>query len=460
MAKNHSVILVEFNELTPSLMTRFMGQGKLPNFQRFYRESQVYITDAGEDPPNLNPWIQWVTVHSGLPFGEHKVFYLDDGHKLEQKCVWDLLSDAQFRVWVCGSMNIRYDVPINGAVLPDPWSAGVAPYPNELHHFYRFIQRNVQEHTNDDVSFDFKDYLSFLTFMATHGLSVSTCFSIVRQLLRERGGRFRWKRTEIMDNLQWDLFSYYYRKIKPHFSTFFINSTAHFQHCYWREMEPSLFKVQPTPEERAERENAILFGYQKLDQLIGRLLELAGDQTTLVFCTALSQQPCLAYEEQGGKRFFRPKHFEDLLALCGVTSVKQVAPVMSEEFQLRFETERDTHEAAERLRALRVGGRSVMLVEPKGCEIYTGCELHDQVPQGSVLTLDGSARSAQFFDIFYEGEGIKSGMHHRDGLLWVRRPDRMHTVHEKKVSLCAITPTVLKIFDVKQPESMREAPLY
>ncbi len=133
---------------------------------------------------------------------------------------------------------------------------------------------------------------------------------------------------------------------------------------------------------------------------------------------------------------------------------------MSEEFQLRFETERDTHEAAERLRALRVGGRSVMLVEPKGCEIYTGCELHDQVPQGSVLTLDGSARSAQFFDIFYEGEGIKSGMHHRDGLLWVRRPDRMHTVHEKKVSLCAIAPTVLKIFDVKQPESMREAPLY
>ena len=56
-----SVILLEFNELCPSLINNFIQQGKLPNFQRFYQESSVYTTDAEAEPPFLEPWIQWVT---------------------------------------------------------------------------------------------------------------------------------------------------------------------------------------------------------------------------------------------------------------------------------------------------------------------------------------------------------------------------------------------------------------
>ena len=68
MRSKQSVILLEFNELCPSLMGQFIQQGKLPNFQRFYNESAVYTTDAEEQPPNLEPWIQWVTVHTGQPY--------------------------------------------------------------------------------------------------------------------------------------------------------------------------------------------------------------------------------------------------------------------------------------------------------------------------------------------------------------------------------------------------------
>ena len=35
-------------------------------------------------------------------------------------------------------------------------------------------------------------------------------------------------------------------------------------------------------------------------------MDLAGDDTTLVFLTALSQQPCLKYEDIGGKTMYRP----------------------------------------------------------------------------------------------------------------------------------------------------------
>src|SRR5262245_40433268 len=106
------VVMLEFNELSPALMERFIREGKLLNFKILHDESQIYITTTAEHPPNLEPWIQWINVHSGMDYAEHGIFHLGDGHKLQETCIWDILSALQFRVWVCGSMNLRYDKPV------------------------------------------------------------------------------------------------------------------------------------------------------------------------------------------------------------------------------------------------------------------------------------------------------------------------------------------------------------
>src|SRR5262245_64675880 len=110
-------------------MERFIGRGRLPNFARFYRDAQVYVTEAQERAPYLEPWIQWITVHTGLTYEEHGVFNLDEGHKVPAPSLWDVLSDAGMRVWVCGSMNIHRQRPVRGALLPDPWTTQVPPEP-------------------------------------------------------------------------------------------------------------------------------------------------------------------------------------------------------------------------------------------------------------------------------------------------------------------------------------------
>jgi hypothetical protein len=142
------VVLVEFNELSPVLMQRFMAEGKLPTFARFHREAQVFATDAEAEAPDLEPWIQWITVHSGLSHQEHEVLILGDVDKLREKCIWDLVSDSGGKVWVCGSMNVQYQRPINGWVLPDPWMTKVMPNPAaELQPYCRFVSANVLGHT-------------------------------------------------------------------------------------------------------------------------------------------------------------------------------------------------------------------------------------------------------------------------------------------------------------------------
>lgn len=161
----------------------------------------------------------------------------------------------------------------------------------------------MHEHTNEGTAGTPADVARFAAFMATHGMSLDTITYTLKQLVHERRtGKYRWRRATVMDKLQWDVFHWYYRKHRPHFSTFFLNSTARLQHNFWRNLEPEQFEIKPTADELAE--------------------------------------------------------------------------------------------------------------------------------------------------------GLKSGYHHPDGLLWARQPDRAHAVHEGKVPLRSLAPAVLEMLDVPQPDFM------
>lgn len=454
------VMMLEFNELSPTLMKRFIAEGHLPNFKRLADSSRVFVTDAEEAAPNLEPWIQWVTIHSGLTYDEHGIFHLGDGHKLSVKCLWDLLSAAGRRVWVCGSMNLRFEAPINGAVLPDPWATGSPPYPDAFAPYFSFVQRNVQEYTNDRVPLSAADYLAFVKFMLSHGLTLSTAIDIVGQLVRERvTGRARWQRATILDRLQWDVFKHYYKQIKPDLATFFLNSTAHFQHMHWRNMDPTPFSVKPTEEEQEEFGDAILYGYKRMDRIVGEALQLAGPDTTIMLLSALSQQPCLIYEDIGGKTFYRPRVFERLLEFVGAPESAEIAPVMSEQFHLHFGSESEAEAVAESLRALRVDGKPAMLVERKGSSVFTGCCRFEQLSHEAVLEAGPGGRQLPFFRLFYQVEGRKSGMHHPDGILWVRAAGLEPGEDGEKVPLRNLAPTILALCGMDKPAYMSGEPV-
>jgi hypothetical protein len=411
------MILLEFNELSPALMETFIEQGYLPNFKRLRDSSQAFITEADEVAPNLDPWIQWVTVHSGLSFDQHGIHHLGDGHKLAVKSLWDIIAARGKKVWICGSMNIKYDPPLRGAVVPDPWTVGMSPFPEELKPYYLFVQRNVQEYTNDNVPLSTGDYLRFLRFMVSHGLSLHTIRSIVAQLAAERRtGKGRWKRATILDKLQRDVFFHYFRKMRPAFSTFFLNSTAHFQHAHWRNMDPEPFKIKPTDEEQAEYQDAVRYGYEEMDRIVGDVLSAAPRNAVVILATALSQQPCLIYEDLGGKTFYRPRTFEPLLEFAAIKSCQRVEPVMSEQFHLRFASVEDAAAAASQLRKLHVDGREAMTVEQRESNVFSGCKIFSALDH-EVLLEGQNGKSIPFFRLFYQVESLKSGMHHPDGIL-------------------------------------------
>ena len=329
--------------------------------------------------------------------------------------------------------------------------------PESLRAFSAFVRTNVQEHSNTSASLSPGDVLAFGAHQLRHGLSGRTIVDAVRQLTDERRGRRgRWARASVLDRFQWDLFRWYWNRESPAFATFFSNSTAHYQHVFWRNLEPDKFLNQPTEDDQRRFGGAILHGYQQMDRIVGEALDLIeGTDTVLMLCTGLSQQPYLQAEDTGGKFIHRPHRFDDVIDALAIQDVQQVAPVMAEQFHLFFDDAAQADAAAEQLRAATVDGRPAFTVRVVDNDVFTGCSIHDPVAPGAMLR--GEAGSAPFESLFYRSEAPKSGFHHPDGMWWTRTGSGVALA--EPVPLRSVAPTILRLIGVRVPDSMLAPPV-
>jgi hypothetical protein len=95
-----------------------------------------------------------------------------------------------------------------------------------------------------------------------------------------------------------------------------------------------------------------------------------------------------------------------------------------------------------------------MHVERRGANVFSGCKVFSQLDHEVMLEGGPGATSIPFFRLFYQVESLKSGMHHPDGILWMRVPGNAPSVHREKVSLRDVAPTILSMFGIEKPAYM------
>jgi len=455
------VILMEFNELCPDLLDRWIGERRLPNFARLQAMSDVFVTDADvTDPAQLEPWIQWYSAHTGLAYDQHRVFHLTDGAGAGHDDIFKLMIDAGHRVGSFASMNLAPFRAKGSFYVADPWSERRDAYPPELNVYNRFVSRQVREYSNAQAATGIGDTARFLAFLATHGLAPSTIAMIARQLAAEKAGdaRLSYRRAAILDRLQFDVFRAFYRRHRPHLASFFINSTAHFQHSYWRHLDPLAFTIRPDDDEMAVYGDAVRFGYEAMDDLVGRFLRLAAASgATLIFMTALSQQPFLRHEELGGQNFHRLIKADVFLDRLGIRRLA-IEPTMTHQYMARFANAADAHAARERLGKLRMKeGRALFDFADRGDatvpSLYFGCQISTRTEPDAVIVDEAGEGNLRFGDHFYRIDAIKSGRHHPEGALWIAGGKGRR--HEARVSILDVFPTLVDWFGIPRPRGER-----
>lgn len=449
MSRAEALILVELNELCPDLISRYIDEGVLPNFKRLRERSAQFITESDEKgDPTLEPWIQWYSLHCGIPYSQHGVFRIGDGAKRLDRSLWDRLADAGMRVMNFSSMNCRETSGPGHVFVPDPWNKGAQAHPAALSPVQQFLAKAVQEQGNARWSAGELARVAYALF--SNGLRFSTIAASVRQLLRERDRSVdsSWRRVEILDRIQFDVFRHWYLKSRPNFATFFSNSTAHLQHACWRFHEPEKFSGKISERDLRSYGNAVKSGYMFHDRILGEVLDMASRTGARVaLATALSQQPYTAYEGRGGRYYYRPIKVDALMRQMGIR-FEEVQPIMAHQFIVSFGTEADMTAALQSLQSPMYKERAVFDAVPMPGEnkIAFGCQIYGAVDDNDKIRL-ANGEEVPFFRDLYRLEFNKSGSHHPDGVFWLETPDKSPKA-AGRVSLLDVAPTLLAAFQV------------
>jgi hypothetical protein len=452
MLKN-KIIVLEFNELCSPLLKEWMGRGLLPNFHEFYRSSEVFTATA-DDEEHLEPWIQWYSIHTGLSYRQHGVFNLTDGPAACHVDIWQTLLREGLTVASCSSMNVKGFMAPGCLYLPDPWCTSETPFPKQYAAYQSVISQLVQQSsTGGKGSLGLSGYLRLGLFLIVHGIQPSTIMAGIKQLWSDIVMRrpTAWRRAMLLDRLQFDLFRHYWFTDKPDFATFFLNSTAHYQHAYWHCLFPEDFGKGPEDQEVLRFKDSILTGYIAMDKLLEKCKAFEKEGATLVLATGLSQHS----NAHSDLRFYRNRDVTGFLRMLDIFPLS-VLPVMAEQYSLVFEDANTCELAKTKLKSLRCGGQQLLyLGDSRDNAVLVGCRIRDTLPSDAVIETE-QTESLHFHEHYYALSHTKSGTHHPDSVLWFKTGH--HEVHKEKVSILDIFPTLLDFFDIdmrREPELAR-----
>src|SRR5689334_19871254 len=106
MNTGRTLTLVELNEFSLPLVERAVSELPLPHLRTLLelRRSRLW-TDDTEESGYLEPWVQWVSVHTGQPAARHRIQHLGEVPDLGFPQVWEMLGRSGVKTGIWGVMN-------------------------------------------------------------------------------------------------------------------------------------------------------------------------------------------------------------------------------------------------------------------------------------------------------------------------------------------------------------------
>ncbi len=339
--------LIELNEINFDVVKKYIEDGeKLPNFKLLI-ESKILTTRAEDDRENLEPWIQWVSVHTGLTAAEHGVFRLGDIVNYKGKQLFEEIESRGYSVGSVCAMNADNRLQNPAFFIPDPWT--LTKPDNSFSS--KAIARAISQAVNDNASgkLVFRSILDIGLAILKH-IPLWSCPRLFWQMVQ--GRKNRWQRALFLDILLSSIFRSLVRKKKPDFATLFLNAGAHIQHHYMfaSSVLPSQDYTNPAwyvP----SGSDPVLDAYRKYDQLIGEFF--SWKDCSFIIATGLSQKPF-----ESPVYHYRLKNHSEFVAQLGL-NFQSVEPRMSRDFLVTFLNNQDRDIMAEALKSLRIEGRAV-----------------------------------------------------------------------------------------------------
>ncbi len=468
MTEAKKVLLVELNEVNWRVVDRLLERGGpdyLPNFSRLRAEGAWSEQVAVEKPPHLDPWVTWVTLHTGVPREVHRATVLEqDASSITAPRLWDYAVEGGRSIGVFGSISAYPPRKVPGFIVPGPFAPGDETYPEDLRPVQTINRLGTRMHGKTGPKVTPLSMAGNLLALLRHGLRLRTVAQIGAQLVRERfKPASAWRRVTLQPFMNFDFFAHLYRRYKPDFATWHTNHAAHYMHHYWRAWDDTGFPAPSTEDERRRYGDAVPYGYRTCDELLGRFIDLIDENTVLVVASSMGQQPFVSDRYKAGKIIVRIRDMDRLLGVLGADGVVETVPTMIPQWNLKVPDAARRAELKRRIEAARriVHGN----VEPA----LTAEEVGDTLtltPLGLAEKADDiryvfagcpAARSDGYAidDLFAtDAPTVKQGMHHPGGMLMFFGSGVRSGVRIPPCTNLDVAPTVLTLLGLPVPAAM------
>ncbi len=399
------LILLELNEINFDVLEKYVSSdpARFPAFKKLMSGARINTT-CEKKYVELEPWIQWASVHTLKTYAEHGIFRLGDIVDSGVAQIFEQLEDEGYKVGVISAMNAENRLRNPAYFIPDPWTRTSS----DQSWWSQSLSEAFAQVVNDNAQ-------SKITFKSATQIMLGLLrFARVRHYLKylyfiSASYQKPWLKAIVLDLLLHDLHWSEFNSKKPNFSTLFLNAGAHIQHHYF-------FNAKPLREELTQKNPAwyINEANDPLADVLGLYEVIVGEylscsDTEILLVTGLSQKPYdmikFYYRLNSHAEFLRSLEIEFL----------DVYPRMTRDFLIEFNSELQAVEAYKVLANVIVDYDDLPLfgeIDNRGKSLFVTLTYSQEITD-KTLYRSGKRKTQLKPEVSFVA--IKNGMHQERG---------------------------------------------
>jgi hypothetical protein len=433
------LILLELNEINFDVVEKYVvaDAARFPSLKKLLSVTRIR-TSCEKRYEELEPWIQWASVHTYKTYAEHGVFRLGDMVGSDIPQIFEQLEHAGYKVGAISPMNAENRLKHPAYFIPDPWTQT----PADSSWWSQSLAQAVSQVVNDNsqaritLKSALQVVLSILRFARVRHYH--------RYLSLLAACRHKpWLKALLLDLLLHDLHWTMFNAKRPNFSALFLNAGAHIQHHYFLNAEPirkSSTNKNPTWY-LAEKEDPLAHVLGLYDMIIGEYFARA--DADVILATGLAQQPYDRVEF-----YYRLNKHADFLRGLGI-SFGLVLPRMTRDFLIEFESEKQAKDAQDALVRVRVVGDDIPLfgeIDNRGNSLFVTLTYPQEITIKTQYQL-GDRRFPLLPEVSFVA--IKNGMHQEEGFAFFS-PGAANYAPADKAHVAQLGGAVMNYFGLTQ----------
>jgi hypothetical protein len=427
----NKTILLGLNELNFDYIKFYINQGLLPNFKKIFEIQPPIETVSENEYKLLEPWVQWVTIHSGKSYKEHTIFRLGDiVNNPELSQLFEELETEGLSVGAVSPFNAENRLKNPTFFVPDPWTK-TNPSGNWIvKALYQAVHQSVNDNAKSKMNFKsiFSLGLGLLLYVPLSRWShyLKTVFNA-----KKPGAK-----ALILDSLLADVHLTLWKKNKPDFSNLFLNSGAHIQHHYLFNSDAYKGNIKNPEWYCPQGFDPLIQILSEYDKQIEKLLKLK--DVKIIIATGLHQQP------HGQLTFYwRLKEHVKFAEKIGIENFTEIFPRMSRDFLVKFNNEIDAVNAEKLLNSFYASNDDIKLfeVDNRGTSLFVELVYPNDINESDSIYSKESKFKLDSFKSYLAFVAIKNGEHNGIGYL----TSNFDLETENKIKLTSLKAIIKKV---------------